>query len=114
MLNEKVFFLDDEPRLDLKAEDAFGHAFYARTLYEILENTPGIKPYAIGLFGKWGVGKTSIINELKRLIEVGNKKKKEKPTHKYRIEVLDAWEYSEQNFRREFQRKHRESEQRNR
>lgn len=98
MRSEKVYFLDDEPKKDLQKDDAFGHVYYARTLYEILEKTETNKPYSIGLFGKWGVGKTSIINELDRLIIQG----KSVARNNYKILKLDAWEYSEQNFRREF------------
>lgn len=102
MNNNKVYFLDDEPKKDLQKDDAFGHIYYARTLYEILEETKTTKSYAIGLFGILGVGKTSIINELHRLIKGGKKKEEYQSTYNYKILKLDAWEYSEQNFRREF------------
>jgi len=102
MNNNKVYFLDDEPKKDLQEDDAFGHIYYARTLYEILEKIKTTKSYAIGLFGILGVGKTSIINELHRLIKGGTGKKELQSTHNYKILKLDAWEYSEQNFRREF------------
>ena len=101
MNNNKVYFLDDEPKKDLQEDDAFGHIYYARTLYEILEETNSTKSYAIGLFGILGVGKTSIINELQRLIKESNDRKEIK-SYNYKILKLDAWEYSEQNFRREF------------
>ena len=101
MNNNKVYFLDNEPKKDLQEGDAFGHIYYARALYEILEKTKITKSYAIGLFGILGVGKTSIINELHRLIKEG-KDKKEFQSYNYKILKLDAWEYSEQNFRREF------------
>lgn len=97
----KVYFLDDEPKKNLQEGDAFGHFYYARALYEILEKTKITKSYAIGLFGILGVGKTSIINELHRLIKEG-KDKNEFQSYNYKILKLDAWEYSEQNFRREF------------
>jgi len=101
MNNNKVYFLDNEPKKDLQEGDAFGHIYYARALFEILEKTKITKSYAIGLFGILGVGKTSIINELHRIIKEG-KDKKEFQSYNYNILKLDAWEYSEQNFRREF------------
>ncbi|MCK4598580.1 hypothetical protein KAU37_01930 [Candidatus Bipolaricaulota bacterium] len=102
-LEKKVYFLDDQPKKDLQEEDAFGHVYYARTLYSILENTETSISYAIGLFGKWGIGKTTIINELDRLIkENATEKSAVGPFHNYKLLKLDAWEYSDENFRREF------------
>ncbi|MBL7164642.1 MAG: hypothetical protein ISS57_18800 [Anaerolineales bacterium] len=98
----KVYFLDDEPIDDLRKFDAFGHVYYARTLLRILELTDSIKPYAIGLFGEWGVGKTSIILEMERIIREQRDKKESTLKHNYRIIKLDTWEYSDNNFRREF------------
>ncbi len=101
-VDEKVFFLADEPKEDLSQDDAFGHAYYARTLLQILENTRMAESYAIGLFGKWGVGKTSIINELERIINERSATKGNPTRHSYTLLKLDVWEYSEHNFRREF------------
>jgi|GEM_PF-2302646 len=93
------FFLSHEPLEDLRDDDAFGHAHYSHALLEILERTHSRDSYAIGLFGALGVGKTSIINELKRLLS-------EEPgrtlRHSYDLITLDAWRYSDENFRREF------------
>ena len=103
-MNNKVYFQEDEPKENLREGDAFGHMFYARSLFQILEKTNTSKSYAVGLFGKWGVGKTSIINELKQIIteNQGLRIGPKTLNHDYIIVQLDSWQYSEQNFRREF------------
>jgi len=98
----KVFFLDDRPKLSLQEEDAFGHLYYARALFRILESSHSVESHAIGLFGIWGVGKTSIINELQRILSGKAENDPKTFRHKYKVAVLDTWQYSEDNFRREF------------
>lgn len=96
--NDNVYFLNDEPLSNLGEYDAFGHKYYAQTLYNVICNTSSKKSYVIGLFGKWGVGKTSIINELENILgKDGNAS-----PYNYTIKKFDAWKYSEHNFRREF------------
>lgn len=102
MEQEKVFFFDDSPREDLSSNDAFGHAFYARALYQIIENTFTKSAHAIGLFGKWGVGKTSIINEFRRIVAEEATAESSSQRYSYEIIPLDTWKYSNSNFRREF------------
>lgn len=99
---EKKYFLDDSPKETLEVGDAFGHLYYARTIYRILENTLSPESFALGIFGIWGVGKTSIINELRRIIDKKSDYSPESNIHNYRLIQLDTWEYSENNFRREF------------
>jgi len=94
------FFLSHEPLQDLRENDAFGHAHYSHVLLEILERSRGRGSYAVGLFGALGVGKTSIVNELRRLLS--DKGSDKKLRHSYDFIVLDAWRYSDENFRREF------------
>lgn len=98
----KQYFLTDEPKINLQEDDAFGHIYYSRALFEILEKSQNKSPYAIGLYGKWGVGKTSIINGLQHIINKSNASRKNKSTHNYKSVILDTWEYTEENFRREF------------
>lgn len=84
---------DDPSFTDGKYEeslDAFNHEVFANTIYKIIEdNDP---PLTIGLFGGWGVGKTSIINLLR------SKLSKKEDGFVY----FNAWEYGEDSFRRQF------------
>ncbi len=60
----EIAFLSDQPLCpDKEQEMRFGHLSIADTLKDIILKCPN--PFTIGLFGKWGVGKTSIINVLK-------------------------------------------------
>lgn len=76
-------FLSDEPIEDL-TEDAFGYKAFVETLYKCVKDCDS--KINIGLFGKWGVGKTSIINLLIKKLETDDQKIK--PF------LFDAWKYS--------------------
>lgn len=90
-LSKKLLFID-LPKKDI-SEDKFEHNIYVTTLEKIINKCD--TPINIGLFGKWGVGKTSIINFLKTKIE--NEKK-----YKNKIKFLkpfDIWKYSGSYFK---------------
>ncbi len=90
--SQPQLLLSDYPLDSLKTGDAFGHKIYADTLSDIIAISGSSKGYAIGLFGSWGVGKTSIIRHLKN----------SNTDSSIEIIELDAWQYSAQHFRREF------------
>lgn len=84
---------DDPSFADGKYEensDAFNHEVFADTIHKIIVENDA--PLTIGLFGGWGVGKTSIINLLKRKLS------KKDDAFVY----FNAWEYGEDTFRRQF------------
>jgi len=81
-------FLTDEP--DPLSTDAFGHGDYADALHSIV--TDSSPPLAVGLFGPWGVGKSSIIGALQgKLAGSGTA-----------FVYFDAWRYEEDSLRRQF------------
>src|SRR6185295_12441329 len=84
-------FLKDEP---VKKTDpgffSFYHEKFAPALKEILESESCL--HTIGLFGKWGTGKSTIIDLLK--IELDNQK--------YEVFIFDVWKYQEDSLRRIF------------
>lgn len=86
----KKLFLSDEPIKEL-TEDAFGHKAFVETLYRCVKNCDS--KINIGLFGSWGVGKTSIINLLI--------KKFESDDQKIKSFFFDAWKYSHGSLRQE-------------
>ena len=73
-----------------KKEDAFDHEAFAETLSRVIDdNDP---PLTVGLFGGWGVGKSTIVNLLsKKCSQKGQ-------SYVY----FNAWQYSGDSFRRQF------------
>ena len=58
-------FFDDEP-LGTNKEDELGYSDYAKILAEKIISSHFARAFAIGINGKWGVGKTSFIDLIKR------------------------------------------------
>ena len=76
-----------------RASDAFNHAAFAETILKLIkQNEP---PLSIGLFGAWGIGKSTIINILFKKI-VQQESGSLKPIY------FNAWKYSADSFRRQF------------
>lgn len=73
--------------------DAFNHEAFATAIFKLLEeNEP---PLSIGLFGAWGIGKSTILNILKQKIEAGQ-------NVNLKYIYFNAWKYSGDSFRRQF------------
>ena len=73
--------------------DAFNHEAFATAIFKLLEeNEP---PLSIGLFGAWGIGKSTILNILRQKIEGCR-------TAKLKYIYFNAWKYSGDSFRRQF------------
>jgi len=80
--------LNDEPITDEKeALGNFYHANFSPALRSIIENKSCV--HTIGLFGRWGTGKSTIISLLKKDLED-------------RLFIFDAWKYQEDALRRIF------------
>jgi predicted KAP-like P-loop ATPase len=79
--NIRVFV--DEPIGNIN-DDEFGHRHYVDVIKNIIDNCQN-EQLNIGLFGKWGVGKTTIINLLKNRID--NSKE-------YKTVMFECWKYS--------------------
>lgn len=73
--------------------DAFNHAAYARAIFKILSGNR--TPLSIGLFGPWGIGKSTIISILFKLIL-------ESENSNLKAIYFNAWKYSGDSFRRQF------------
>ncbi|MDP8229861.1 MAG: P-loop NTPase fold protein [Candidatus Gorgyraea atricola] len=84
-------FLSDAPlAIDQEKDFAFGHKSIAESLAYVVRTCP--KPFTIGLFGKWGTGKTTIIHWLIHQLAKNN----------ILIANIDAWKYEEDSLRRQF------------
>lgn len=82
-------FVADSPA-DLASADAFGHLDYAKAIAGGLADAP--VPFTFGLFGAWGVGKTSIINAIHDELK----------QRKCAFVSFDVWRYEGDALRRSF------------
>lgn len=75
---------DDSP-LDGDKGDLFGRLPYAKKIADVLANLDKDSSYVVGLYSKWGYGKTSTINMIKKSLENISD-----------VEILDLepWNYS--------------------
>jgi len=93
---ERFLIFKDEPLFtgdEVGDRDAFNHEAFAETILKLLtRNKP---PLSIGLFGSWVIGKSTIINILRRKIREGQ-------SATLKDIYFNAWKYSGDSFRRQF------------
>ena len=66
-------------------DDSFGtHAVFARLIYELAKNC--VTPFAVGLYGSWGTGKTSVVKMLEEKISSDT-------SRRVGYVYLDVWKY---------------------
>ena len=94
---KKIAVFSDAP-ISKQSEDKFAHNVLAETLGSAIE-TGLDHPEAInvGLFGRWGTGKTSIINLLCKHVE-----KNASLADRIQMLVFNVWKYSFDSLRRQF------------
>ena len=87
----KKYFVKDES-LHGVDNDQFNYGDIAHVLDEVIvTNTP---PYNIAIIGKWGLGKSSLINLVTE---------KYKKDHKhYQVQEINAWKYEKESLRKVF------------
>ena len=91
-LSRRTWFLKDEPLSNLQGQDMFSHNAYVNILFTAInELTP---PFTLGIFGSWGVGKSSIVNDYSDKLEESNSNT--------RAVTIDVWKYSDDSLRRQF------------
>ncbi len=94
VLTPRTWYLDDCPLESFDKEDRFRHRAYVSVLLQtIKELSP---PFTLGIFGSWGVGKTSIANDVRHVIENDNELKG------VSIVWIDIWKYEGDSLRRQF------------
>lgn len=62
--NEKYFIKDEA--LKTSDEDYFGHIDLANNIHRMIVHTEA--PFNIAIVGKWGMGKSSLINIVKKIL----------------------------------------------
>ncbi len=91
MEESKNIYLMDRPIDDIK-KDEFDHkSIVDEIVNNIQNNTP---PYNIALIGKWGTGKSSILDCVENELE--------KEKGKYLFTKINAWKYEKQEIRKSF------------
>lgn len=88
---QEIMFLSDRPLdADREREMRFGHPSIVENLKNIVLTCP--TPFTIGLFGKWGTGKTTILDALKRKFYASETA----------VITIDAWKHEGDALRRTF------------
>jgi predicted KAP-like P-loop ATPase len=72
-------------------DDLFNYADISKVLEHILESNES--PFNIAVIGKWGLGKSSLINFVKN---------KMNDNTKYLFQEINAWKYEKESLRRVF------------
>ena len=84
-------------------KDQFDHQDFSEVLLRIIKDNTSedkdLTPFNIGIFGRWGVGKSTVVNLFKELIEDLNKENKQK---KYIFIDFTVWKYSSEALKRKF------------
>lgn len=89
---QKIDYQRDRP-LESSAQDEFKHSHYVAVLKNILRRCQ--TPINIGLYGSWGVGKSSILNMLKEELE------RKKLSKNFKYLYVDAWSLSPDSLKQE-------------
>ena len=90
---EKIKFFSDQPiAADREQDVRFGHLDIADNLKKIILNC--LSPFTIGLFGRWGSGKTTILNVLRKKLKDNE--------DKIAVVNFDVWKYEGDSLRRTF------------
>lgn len=91
MMEKKYFLTDTE--IKTSDDDFFRHEDIANNMHRILLNNK--PPYNIAVIGKWGLGKSSLINMLKRKVENNSE---------YTVVEINAWKYEKEALAKVFLR----------
>ncbi|PKH50600.1 hypothetical protein CXF68_07775 [Tenacibaculum sp. Bg11-29] len=84
-------FINSSP-IDKNEDDFFNFRHYAKKVQKIIQNnSDNTEPLTIGIYGKWGEGKTSFLNLVEKQIDLGEKVEGQKGILKYHF---NPWRYS--------------------
>lgn len=96
VMPERSTFVPDEPVADLSSKDLFGHHAYTEALAKAV--LAARAPFTIGVFGSWGVGKTTIAKDY-----LASALARDGDSH-VAYAYFDAWKYEGDSLRRQFLR----------
>lgn len=84
-------------------EDKFDHQDFAEILWRIInDNTleKDLTPFNIGIFGKWGVGKSTVVKLFTQILDKWNKENGHRK--KYKFIEFKVWKFSKEALKRKF------------
>lgn len=88
---KRLTLLSDKPTAPkTKSGSKFGYKDVSSTVIDIIDASP--RPFTIGLFGKWGRGKSTVLEEVRIRID----------KRKYTFVKFDVWKYEGDSLRRSF------------
>ena len=87
--NEKIYLID-KPIKDISQDEFDYKCIVDEIVQNIKNNNP---PYNIALIGKWGTGKSSILDCVEKELNKENK---------YLFTTINAWKYEKQEIRKSF------------
>ena len=91
MAEHKKYFIKDESLHNID-NDMFNYADISKVLNDVVDtNDP---PYNVAIIGKWGLGKSSLINLV-------TEKCKKKPQD-FLVQEINAWKYEKESLRKVF------------
>lgn len=88
-------FIPDREIVLSKDTDLLNTSTYADNLTNLIQQAPKEQVFTIGLFGRWGSGKSSIIETSKKSLTCSE-------DVKVKFITYDAWKYANDSFRRMF------------
>jgi hypothetical protein len=93
-MSNNIHFLDDNA-ISNPEQDLFNFKFYAEKVQKLIQlNSSNHNPITIGIYGKWGEGKTSFLNLIENKIDHFEKKEGDK---EYLIYHFNPWRYSNED-----------------
>ncbi|CAI9403690.1 hypothetical protein ANOBCDAF_04470 [Pleomorphomonas sp. T1.2MG-36] len=78
MGNEDLVFGDDEPKRNPWRQDRLGYAPFAKRIFNVVIRMKAPNGYVIGLHGRWGSGKSTVIYFIEAFIRKHNEENPEK------------------------------------
>ncbi len=88
-----IKIISDNPEKD---NAAFGFDAYAKTIAEVIAYKENATPLVIGIYGSWGTGKTTLMENVRSLLEGGNYRKR-KIYRKCKPVWFQAWKYNKED-----------------
>jgi len=93
-MTENTHFLSDSA-IKKEEQDLFNFKYYAKKVQRLIQlNSNNSEPFTIGIYGKWGEGKTSFLNLIEEKIDHFDKKEGDKEYYRFHF---NPWRYSNED-----------------